>query len=140
MTKLLQISGALTKNHVWCLICYINGQEISSKNIQINPVHVFLSGSGRTGKSRLVKTIYEVVSKELFYHSKERHKPCVLLLGRIVTSAVNIVGATIHSGLGIKPGVKLLDLSDKMKASLRNKLSKVKMVITDKILVVSRNL
>ena len=33
------------------------------KNLQINPVHIFLSGSGGTGKSHLVKTIYQVVSK-----------------------------------------------------------------------------
>ena len=43
----------------------------SNKNLQINPVHVFLSGSGRTGKSHLVKTIYQAISKELLYHSKE---------------------------------------------------------------------
>ena len=33
------------------------------KNLQINPVPIFLSGSGGTGKSHLVKTIYQVVSK-----------------------------------------------------------------------------
>ena len=49
----------------------------------------------------------------------------VLLLVPTDISAVNI-GTTIHSVLGIKPGVKLLGLSDKMKASLRNKLSEVK--------------
>ena len=31
----------------------------------------------------------------------------------------------IVSGLGVKPGVKLLDLNDKMVPSLRNKLSEV---------------
>ena len=33
------------------------------KNLQINPVPIFLSGSGGTGKSHLVETIYQVVSK-----------------------------------------------------------------------------
>ena len=33
------------------------------KKIQINPVPIFLSGSGGTGKSHLVETIYQVVSK-----------------------------------------------------------------------------
>ena len=28
MMKLLQISEALTKNNVWCLMCYISGQDI----------------------------------------------------------------------------------------------------------------
>ena len=43
--------------------------------------------------------------------------------------AVNIGGTTVDSGLAIKPGVKLLCLSDKMKASLKKKLSEVKMVM-----------
>ena len=110
------------------------------KNLQINPVHIFLSGIGDTGESHLVKTIYQVVSTELLYHSKEPDKPRVLLLGPTGTSAVNICGTTIHSGLGIKPGVKLLGLSDKMKGSLRNKLSEVKMVITDEFPMVLSDL
>ena len=110
------------------------------KNFQINPVHIFLSGSGGTGKSHSVKTIYEVVSTELLYHSKEPDKPCVLLLGPTGVSAVNIGGTTIHSGLGIKPGVTLLDLSDKMKTSLRNKLSEVKMFTIDEFSMVSSDL
>ena len=36
----------------------------SKKNLQINPVHIFLSGSGGTGKSHWVKTIYQVVLTE----------------------------------------------------------------------------
>ena len=72
MMKSLQILEALTKSSIWCLMCYISGQEImlktflqkkKKKNLQINPVHIFLSGSGGTGKSHLVKTIYQVVSK-----------------------------------------------------------------------------
>ena len=61
-------------------------------------------------------------------------------MGPTGISAVNIVGTIIHSGLGIKPGVKLLGLSDKMKASLRNKLSEVKMVIIDEFSMVSSDL
>ena len=101
---------------------------------------MFLSGSGGTEKSHLVKTIYQAISKELLYHSKEPDEPCVLLLGPTFISAVNIGGTTIHSGLGIKPGVKLLGLSDKMKACLRNKLSGIKMVIIDEFSMVSSDL
>ena len=79
----------------------------------------------------MVKTAYQVVSEELLYHSEEPDKPLVLFLGPVGISAVNIEGTTIHFGLCIKPGVKLLGLSDKLKASLRKKLSEVKMVIVD---------
>ena len=107
---------------------YISGQEImlkmflQKKSLKINPVQIFLSDSGATGMSHLVKTIYQVVSKELLYHSKEPDQPLVLLLSPAGISAVNIGGTSIHSGLGIKPGAKLLSLSDRMKASLRNEL------------------
>ena len=77
----------------------------------------------------LVKTIYQIVSKELLYHSKEHDKLRVLLLGPTGISTVNIGGTTIHSGFGIKPGFKLLDLSNKMKLSLRNKSCEVKIVL-----------
>ena len=39
-------------------------------------------------------------------------------------SAANIGGNTIHSDLGIKPGIKLLGLKDKSKVTLRNKIIK----------------
>ena len=112
----------------------------SIKSLPINPVHIFLSGSGGTGTSHLVKTIYQVVSNELLYHSKKPDKSRVMLLSSTGLSTVNIAGTTIYSGLGIKPGVKLLGLRGKIKASSRNKLSEVKMVITDELSMVSRDL
>ena len=53
---------------------------------------------------------------------------------------VNIGGATVHCDLAIKPGVKLLCLSNKMKASLRNKLSEVKMALIAELPMVSSDL
>ena len=103
----------------------------------VEPVYIFLSGSGDTGKSHLVKIIYSAISKRLLYHCKGPEKPRDLLLGPTGISAVNIGGTTIHSGLGIKPGIKLLDLNDKSKAALRNKLSEVKFLIIDELSMVS---
>ena len=48
-----------------------------------------------------------------------------MLLGTTGISAINIGGTTIHSGLGIKPGTKVLGLNDKSKATFRNRLSEV---------------
>ena len=98
-------------------------------------MHLFLSGSAGTRKSHLVKVIYDVISKTSLCHCKDPEKPRVLLLGPIGTSAVNIGGTTIHSGLGIKPGRMLqitkTNLNNKFKAALRNKLSEVKFLIID---------
>ena len=106
----------------------------------VEPVHIFLLGSGGTGKSNLVKVIYNAISKTLLYHCKDTEKPKVLLLGPTGISAVNIGGTTIHSGLAIKPGTKLLGLNDKSKVDLRNRLSDVKLLIIDKLSMVSSDL
>ena len=81
--------------------------------------------SGGTSKSHLVKVIYDVIPKTLLYHCKDPGKLRVILLGPTRISAVNIGGTTIHSGLGIKPGIKLLGLNGKSNAALRNRLSGV---------------
>ena len=88
-------------------------------NFNINLTHTFLSGSGTAGKFHLVKTIYNVVSKSLLFHYKEPEKLCILLLELTGISAVNIAGTTIHSTLGIKPGAKLIGLSDERKRAIR---------------------
>ena len=64
----------------------------------------------------------------------------VLLFGPIGTSATNVGGAITHSGFGIKSGSKLLRLTEKSKAALRNKLSELKFLITEEICMVSRDL
>ena len=84
--------------------------------------------------------IYIAISKTLLYHCKDPEKSSVLLLGPTEISAANIDGTTIHSGLEIKPGTKLLGLNDKSKAALRNRLSEVKFLIINVLSMVSNNL
>ena len=76
----------------------------------------------------------------MLYHCKDPEKPRVLLLGPTGISVVNIGRPTIHSGLRIKPRTKLLDLNDKSKAALRNRLSEKKFLIIDELSVVSSDL
>ena len=47
----------------------------------VEPIHIFLLGSGDTGKTHLIKVINNVISKTLLYHCKDPEKPRVLLLG-----------------------------------------------------------
>ena len=83
----------------------------------VEPIYIFLSGSGGRGKSYLVKVIYNAISKTLLYQCKNPEKPRVFLLGPTGRSAVNIGGTTIHSGLRFKPGTNLLSLNDKSKSA-----------------------
>ena len=90
-------------------------------------MHIFLSGSGGTGKYHLVTVIYNTISKTLLYHYKDLEKSMVFLLGPKGISKVNIGGSIIHSDLGIKPETKLPGLNGKSKAFLRNMLSEIKL-------------
>ena len=47
----------------------------------VEPVHIFLSGSGGAGKSYLVKVIHSAILKLLLYHCKDPEKLRALLLG-----------------------------------------------------------
>ena len=87
-----------------------------------------------------MKVIYNAISKPLLYHCKDPEKSRVLFFGLTGISAVNIGRTTIHSGLGIKPGTKLLGLNDKSKAGLRNRLSEVKILIMGELSMVSNGL
>ena len=99
----------------------------------VKPIHIFLPVTGGTGKSYLVKTIYNVASETLLFNCKEPEKPIVLLPGPAGIPVVNVGGTTIHSALAIKPGAKLLGLSDKLKTSSKNQLSEVKLVMINDI-------
>ena len=78
-------------------------------------MHIFLSGSEDTGKSHLVKVLYNVISKRLLYDCKYPEKLKVFLLGKTGTPAVDIGEITIHFTLVAKPGTKLLGLNEKSK-------------------------
>ena len=106
----------------------------------VEPVHIFLSGSGGTGKSHFWKVIYNAISITLLCHCKDPEKPRVLLLGSTGISAVNIGGTAIHSDLAIKPGTKLFGLNGKSKVTLRNRLSEMKFLIIDELSMVSSDL
>ena len=73
-------------------------------------------------------------------HCKDPEKPRVFLLRPTEISAVYTGGTTIHSGHGIKNGIKLLGLNKKSKAALRNRLSELKHLIIDELSMVSSDL
>ena len=114
-------------------------EYVTYEGHNVEPIHIFLGNAG-TGKFHLVKVIYNAISKTLLYYCKDPGNPRVLLLGPTGISAVNIGGTTIHSGLGIKPGIKLLGLNEKSKVALKNTLSDVKCLIIDELSMVSSDL
>ena len=76
------------------------------------------------------------LSKLLLHRGGDPSKSRILLLAPTGVAAININGTTIHSGLGIIGGKGFFPLSDYMRASLRNKLSEVRIIIIDEISMV----
>ena len=104
----------------------------------VKQFYIFITGGTGFGKSHLIKTKYMSLSKVLIiYIGGEREKPRILLLAPNGVAVINVNGQTIHSDLGINVGGKLYPLSEQHRAALRNKLSEVRLIIIDKISVVS---
>ena len=62
----------------------------------MKPLHLFITGGGGCGKSHLLRTIYQAVTKTLMHNGGEPHKLRVLLLAPTDVAAVNINGITTH--------------------------------------------
>ena len=103
---------------------------------KVKSFHIFITGRAGVGKSHLIKTNFLSLNKVLGYKGA-LDKPRILLFAPIGVAAININGTTIHSGLGINVGSKLYPLNDQQRASLRNKLLEIRLVIIDEISMVS---
>jgi len=126
-------------------------ENIQSKNCNIpvepvKPLTLFITGGAGVGKSYLIDTMYQNVSKlfNLYVGSPEKIK--VLKLAPTGIASINISGTTINTGLGIPincfhtlPGLSVnIKCSLRQKYSeLRQKYSELKVVIIDEISMVS---
>ena len=120
---------------------YVKSSVLSLQNLE--PFHIFLTGNAGCGKSFLMKVLYQSLTKTLSYGNVSVDKPKVLLMAPTGVTAINIDGTTIHTALNIPIGSfgkNLPPLGDKMKSSLRNKLSDLKVIIVDEISMVSNDL
>ena len=98
--------------HAWAISDYAHtiSDYVKYDGQNVEPIHLFLSGSGGTGTSHSVEGIYKDKSKHcIIIVSTHPEKPRVLLLGPDTgVSALTGGRITINSGYGIKPGTKLL--------------------------------
>ena len=80
------------------------------------------------------------MTKLFLYHDRNTDKARVLLLVPTGVAVINISGTTIHSGLNIPYHSKILSLSNKIRALVRNKYSGVQLIIIDKTSMVPNKL
>ena len=92
------------------------------------------------GKSFLIETIYQAVSKAFNFHAGSPDLQKVLKIAPTCIASINIDGTIINTALGIPIHVNLFSspkLSDTLRCSLRQKYSELKLVIVDEISMVS---
>ena len=102
---------------------------------------IFLIGNAGSGKSFLMRVTYQCLTKTLPYGSTLVDK--ALLMAPTGVAAITTDSTTIHTAFNIpvgRFGSNLLPRSDKMKSSLKNRLSELKIIIIDEISMISNNL
>ena len=115
-------------------------------NEKLTSLHLFISGGAGTGKSHLIKALYQTIQITLRKEGETPDLPKVLLLAPTGPAAFNIQGMTIHSALLISvlhskgKNKSHMSLSDDKRNTLRSKLSSLKFIIIDEISMVSSNL
>ena len=110
-----------------------------SNKVDVEPFHIFLTGGAGTGKSHLIKCIFQEVKDILPVYSDDPDSVVVLLLAPTGTAAFGINGQTIHSAFAINKATSNVLSEDKIN-TLRSKYLDLQLLIIDEISMVSQSL
>ena len=93
----------------------------SLKQVEVEPIYLFLTRGGGAGKSHLIKTIYHTAVKTFRHLRFNPEFPTVLLMAPTGVAAINIDGTTINTALAIpkETGDYLPAMSDQRKTQYR---------------------
>ena len=110
------------------------------------PVYHLITGSAGTGKSVLIRAVYQTLIK-VFSKDPTLANPdliTVLLAAPTGLAAFNIGGSTIHSALGITTNenrsAQMKPLSDELKSKYAIRLESLKFVIIDEVSMVGNKM
>ncbi len=111
------------------------------RNERPEPFFVHLTGSAGCGKSHLVRSIYQLLTKYLTQLDEEC-KEVVFLSSLTGSAAFNIGGYTLHSLFSIPVNVpkKYKPLKNKKLREFRDRLANIRVLIIDEISMVSKKL
>ncbi len=117
----------------WCLQT-IRGEKP-------DPFFIHLTGSAGTGKSHLVRSVYQLVTK-ILQQTSQNSGEVVLLTSFTGSAAFNIGGYTIHNLFSIPLNAKLpyKGLKNDGLLELQKRLSDIKLLIIDEISFVDKTL
>ena len=97
---------------------------------------LLIHGGAGSGKSTLIKVIYQYVTNILRREGDDPDCPYVVLGAFTGTAAANIDGQTLHSLFSFNFGAGYMSLSDKVRDEKRNLFRNLKMLIIDEISLV----
>ena len=107
---------------------------------KVEPLRLFLTGKGGCGKSYVVRTVYNHLTKLFSYRTTKEEK--VLLLAPTGIAAVNINGETFYHALSLSHNCKYMKvlprLSAKKRDELRRRFSELQVLIIDEISMVDQ--
>ena len=111
----------------------------SLKPVDVQPIHLFVTGGAGAGKSHLIKAIYHTATKSFGHITNNPEKPTVLLMAPTGVAAINSNGTTIHTALAIpkESGDNVPPMSDQKRTQIRMSLTELKLIIIDEISIVS---
>ena len=134
----------LTEDSYFLLIRSLNEKQMDFLYGLINyvktvnkPFYYFLTGGAGTGKSVLIKSVFQTLTRWYNRGGGNPDQVKVLLLGPTGKSAFNIRGTTIHSALRIyNQNGQLKKLSPDIKNTMRSQLWNLKAIIIDEVSMV----
>ena len=110
---------------------------ISSKP---SPPLVCVHGGAGSGKSKVINSLYNMLTDMLRQPGDDPNCPHVVLSSFTGAASANINGQTLHSLFGFKFGTTFLSMSEKQRADKRLLFKNLRFVIVDEISMVSADL
>ena len=116
---------------------------LASPNQQLSrpsPPLVMVHGGAGSGKSKLINSIYNIMTDTFKKEGDDPNSPYVVLTSFTGAAAANINGQTLHSLFGFKFGTTYLSMPEKQREDKRLLFRNLKCVIVDEISMVSADL
>ena len=101
---------------------------------------VMVHGGAGSGKSRLISSIYTMVTETLKKPGDNPDCPYVLLTAFTGSAASNVNGQTLHTTFSFKFGTSYLSMPEKQREEKRALFQNVRMVIIDEISLISSDM
>ena len=105
-----------------------------------SPPLVIVHGGAGSGKSKVIASLYNMMTHILQKEGDDPSCPYVVLTSFTGAASANINGQTLHSLFGFKFGSSFLSMSEKQRADKRLLFRDLKCVVIDEISMVSADL